>query len=228
MNNSIIALVPMKAHSERVPDKNIREFAGEPLYFRALTALSQSKYVKRIVVNTDSDVIAEQAPMHFPKVRIIKRPVELQGDFVSMNKIIAHDISQIDGDYFLQTHSSNPLITTETIDKAIETYFDNLSEYDSLFSVTRFQSRFYDEQGKAVNHDPGQLIRTQDLPPLFEENSNLYIFSKESFENAGNKRIGAEPMLFEMDKLEALDIDEPGDFELAELIYKSRANKTKF
>ncbi len=225
MNDIVTVLVPMKAHSERVPDKNIREFAGVPLYFRVLTALSQTKYVDEIVIDTDSENIAEQAPKHFSKVRIIERPVNLQGDFVSMNEIIAHDVSQIDGEYFLQTHSTNPLLTTKTIDKAIETFFENFDEYDSLFSVTRFQSRFYDEHGKPVNHDPEQLIRTQELPPLLEENSNLYIFSKRSFENAGNKRIGANPLLFEMDKIEALDIDEPADFELAELIFKSRSNK---
>lgn len=88
-----------------------------------------------------------------------------------------------------------------------------------MFSVTRLQARLYDQEAKPLNHDPNELRRTQDLEPLFEENSNFYIFSKESFKKAGDKRIGLRPKLFEVNKLEAVDIDEPEDFVLAELLY---------
>ena len=57
---------------------------------------------------------------------------------------------------------------------------------------------------------------------MYEENSNFYIFSKKSFEKAGKKRIGLKPQIFEVNKLEAVDIDEPEDFILAELLYKSK------
>jgi CMP-N-acetylneuraminic acid synthetase len=93
-------------------------------------------------------------------------------------------------------------------------------EFDSVFSVTRLQTRLYEENGKALNHDPNVLLRTQDLEPLFEENSNFYIFSKDSFSNTNGKRIGLKPWLFEVNKLEALDIDEEEDFLLAEAVQK--------
>jgi CMP-N-acetylneuraminic acid synthetase len=114
------------------------------------------------------------------------------------------------------------LLRPETINKAIEAYFSDLNKFDSLFSVTRMQTRFYWSSGKSVNHNPQELLRTQDLPPIFEENSNFYIFSKTSFLNAGNNRIGLKPQMFEMDKLEAIDIDDPEDFELAEILYTKR------
>lgn len=217
---TITALLPMKTHSERVPNKNIRDFCGRPLYCHILDALSKSGYIKDIIINTDSGHISEKAPKLFNKVRIISRPKNLRGDFVPMNDIIAHDISQCDDEYFIQTHATNPLLTTQTINKAIEKFFNTKDKYDSLFSVTKMQTRLYNTDGKAVNHDQYELQRTQDLPPLYEENSNIYIFSKKSFLKNKNNRIGKKPFLFEINKREAIDIDTSEDFEIAEAIKK--------
>jgi len=221
--NKIKALLPMKGMSERVPNKNMRDFDGRPLYHAIMDTLLKSKYIEKVVINTDSEIIAEDAKKNFrASVIIIDRPKEIQGGDVSMNVIINYDLSKVDGEHFLQTHSTNPLLRVETLDKAIETYFENLDKYDSLFSVTRVQTRFYDKNANPINHNPNELLRTQDLEPLYEENSNFYIFSKESFKNAGNRRIGLKPHIFEVNKLEAVDIDEPEDFILAEILYQNR------
>jgi len=221
----ITALLPVKGHSERVPNKNIKNFCGRPLYHVVLTALLQSEYINNVVINTDSDIIMEDTLKHFERVVIIDRPKEIQGDFVSMNDIIAYDLSKIEGDHFLQTHSTNPLLQSSAIDLAIESYFKNLNRFDSLFSVTRLQTRLYWKDITPINHNPDELLRTQDLPPVYEENSNFYIFSKKSFSDAGGSRIGQKPQMFEINKLEAVDIDEPEDWEIAESLYKKRANK---
>lgn len=92
---------------------------------------------------------------------------------------------------------------------------------DSLFSVTRLQTRLYDAQGKAINHDPKILIQTQDLPPVYEENSCIYLFSAESLKKNGT-RIGASPILFETDPEESWDIDEEIDFKMVELMLKAK------
>ena len=215
----------MKAHSERVSNKNIKNFCGRPLYHAVLTALLQSEYIDKVLINTDSDIIKNNAPKNFERVVIIDRPKELQGDFVSMNDIIAYDLKQIGGEHFLQTHSTNPLLQSSAIDLAIEFYFKNLDQFDSLFSVTRLQTRLFWEDGTPVNHNPDELLRTQDLPPVYEDNSNFYIFSKKSFADAGGSRMGLKPQMFEINKLEAVDIDEPEDWEIAEILYKRRANK---
>lgn len=217
----ITALLPMKSHSERVPNKNMRKFNGKPLYHAIMNSLLKSKYISQVIINTDSEIIKKDALNYFNKVCVIDRPKKIQGDLVPMNHIIAYDLSQVEGEHFLQTHSTNPLLKTETIDIAIETYFKKLKEgYDSVFSVTRIQSRLYWENGTPINHNPKELLRTQDLPVVFDENSNFYIFSKKSFASAGNKRIGLKPFLFEINKLEAVDIDNEEDFLLAEILYK--------
>ena len=221
-NHNIIALLPMKGHSERVSNKNIRPFAGKPLFHYIAQVLQDSELVQSIIINTDSDFIARNASEHFPKVRIIDRPEAIRGGTVEMNTIIAHDLSVTTGKYFLQTHSTNPLLTKATLDRAITEYFAMDEIYDSLFSVTKLQTRLYRESGEPVNHNPHELLRTQDLPPLFEENSNIYLFSKRSFAAAGNKRIGNRPRMFAMDSLEAIDIDNHETFRLAEAVYALR------
>lgn len=214
----VTALLPMKGNSERVPGKNIRPMCGQPLFFHVAAALQASEAVERIVINTDSERIAEMASARFSKVVIHERPEVIRGDMVSMNKIIADDLSRCEGEHFLQTHATNPLLSTNTVDQAVAAYFGRTAPADSLFSVTRLQTRLYWEDGKPVNHDPAELLRTQDLPPLFEENSLLFIFSKTSFEAAGQNRLGNHPQMFATPALESVDIDEEHDFTLAETL----------
>jgi CMP-N-acetylneuraminic acid synthetase len=209
----IKALLPMKIHSERVPRKNIRPLCGKPMFHWIVEALSKSQYIDEIIIDTDSHEIAEDARKNFP-VKIVGRPDFLLGDMVSMNAIIAYDLSVSTGEYYLQTHSTNPLLRTETIDRAIETFFAE-SDHDSLFSVTPLYTRLYWPDGKPVNHDPENLVRTQDLAPIYEENSCIYIFSRTIFAKR-NHRLGYRPKIFPMDRGEAVDIDEEVDFSFAD------------
>jgi CMP-N-acetylneuraminic acid synthetase len=223
----ITALLPMKGHSERVPNKNFRNFAGKPLFHAIMQTLLKSAYIDKIVIDTDSPEIKLNALEHFERTEIIDRPEEIQGDFISMNDIIGYDLSRLAGEHFLQTHSTNPLLTPASVDRAIESYFKHLDRYDSVFSVTQWQTRLYWKDGSAINHDPRELIRTQDLPPVFEENSNFYIFSRSSFHAAGSKRIGNRPFMYVLDKLEASDIDIEEDFLMAEFIYNKRIEQSR-
>lgn len=217
----VTLLLPMKGNSERVPNKNLKLFNGKPLFHAIIDELINSKYINKVIINTDSDLIAESAINTFQDfVSIHKRPKNIQGDFVSMNKIIEYDINNSDSDIYIQTHSTSPLLAIKSLDAAIEKMINKATDFDSIFSVTKIQTRFYDKNGNPFNHDPKELLRTQDLEPLFEENSGFYIFTKESFKNANNKRIGLNPLMFEIDKIEAIDIDEPSDFTIAETLHK--------
>ncbi|MDY6866067.1 MAG: acylneuraminate cytidylyltransferase family protein, partial [Halobacteriota archaeon] len=151
-----IALVPMKAHSERVKNKNIRDLAGSPLYHYILNTLQKCNSISHIYVNTDSDIIKEGIHRDFKNVNVIDRPKHLRGDSISMNEIIGYDLSEVKGDYFLQTHSTNPLLKAGTIESAID-FFLTHSDYDSLFTVTRQLKRYYDLEGNPINHDMYKL-----------------------------------------------------------------------
>ncbi len=222
-NPLFFAIVPAKGHSERVPDKNIRPMSGRPLLEYIFETLSRVPVIERIILDTDSTKIADMVATRFD-VEISMRPEHLCCDFVSVNRLIEHVMGLFPSQHlFLQTHVTNPFLAAETITAACR-FFLGQSEYDSLFTVLRHQSRFYDHQFRPVNHDPAELIRTQDLPPLFEENSNLYLFSRDSFTKT-KARIGAAPYLWEMAPMEAVDIDVESDFVLAEAIARGRTGK---
>jgi CMP-N-acetylneuraminic acid synthetase len=216
----------MRHHSERVPGKNYRDFAGKPLYHHILVSLMNCPLIADILVDTDSSVILEGVSEYFPDIRLIERPEHLKAGTVPMNDVLLHDVTQIEADYYLQTHSTNPLLRTETITRAVRQFLDSVPMYDSLFSVTPIQTRLWDELARAINHNPSILLRTQDLPPVYEENSNIYIFTREILERRHN-RIGERPLMFEIDRLEAWDIDEELDFHIAEYLYLERQKEAE-
>jgi N-acylneuraminate cytidylyltransferase len=213
----LVALVPMKGHSERVPNKNLRGFNGRPLCHWVLNTLDATPEVDGIVVNTDSTDIAEEARRF--DARVLERPEELRGDHVSMNRIIRHDVARVDADRYLQTHCTNPLLRPETVSAAAAAFATG--EGDSLFSVTPLHTRLWDVDGEPINHERDELKRTQDLPPVYEENSNLYLFTEASLERREN-RIGDDPEMFPMEASEAIDIDEMVDFRIAEMLHRDR------
>ena len=214
----MVAFVPMRHTSERVPGKNYRLFAGKPLFHHIIANLLKCSEISKVVIDTDSPTIKQDVEKSFPSVDVIERPEALRGGMVPMNDILLHDIQQYPADFYLQTHSTNPLLRSATISCAIQKLHDHYQEYDSLFSVTRLQTRLWDEHGRPINHDPAILLRTQDLQPVFEENSCMYIFTGKTLETRHN-RIGERPMMFEIDPEEAWDIDEESDFRVAEILY---------
>ena len=213
----IIALVPMRHHSQRVPGKNYRPLAGKPLFHHIIGTLLNVPEISKVVVDTDSQEVISGLRKNFPSVEVIERPAHLRADHVPMNEILMFDTSQERADFYLQTHSTNPLLKAETISQAIQSFLSNYPAYDSLFSVTRWQTRLWDQLGRAINHNPAILLQTQDLPPVFEENSCIYIFRHETLETRRN-RIGERPMMFEIDPAEAWDIDEEIDFEITNFL----------
>jgi CMP-N-acetylneuraminic acid synthetase len=217
----IVSLVPMRHHSQRVLGKNYRLLAAKPLYQYIVETLLAVPEISQVLVDTDSDPIRRGLRRAYPSVRVIDRPEHLRADTVSMNDILLHDSSLVEADFYLQTHSTNPLLRPETISRAIQVFLADYPAHDSLFSVTRLQTRLYDQTGKALNHDPSVLIQTQDLPPVYEENSCLYLFTRADLARRRN-RIGERPMMFEIDAAEAWDIDEELDFAITEFLMKQR------
>lgn len=213
----IAALVPMRHHSQRVPGKNYRSLAGKPLFHHILDTLLAVPEVNQVVVDTDSEPIMEGLHRNFPQVVVINRPENLRADNVPMNDILLYDTERVMADFYLQTHSTNPLLRPETVSGAIETFLASYPEKDSLFSVTRWQTRLYDQYGAAINHDPSVLIQTQDLPPVYEENSCLYLFTRQNLLER-HHRIGMHPLMFEIDPAEAWDIDEELDFAITDFL----------
>lgn len=221
MAYTLTALVPMRHHSERVPGKNYRPLDGKPLFHHILATLQAVPEVGQIVIDTDSPAIKQSAAEFFPQVVLLDRPEHLRAGDIPMNDVLVHDTGQVASDFYLQTHSTNPFLQAQTISKAVQVLFSQYPTFDSLFSVTRLQTRLWDQLGRAINHNPDILLRTQDLPPVYEENSCLYLFRRETLLERRN-RLGQRPLMYAIDAREALDIDEELDFLIAEQVMQTR------
>lgn len=207
----------MRHNSERVPGKNYRPLAGKPLYQHILNTLLACPEIDQIVVDTDSPVIIEGLKTGFPQVTVLERPEHLRAGTIAMNEILLHDSSMAPADLYLQTHSTNPLLRPNTVSKAIQTLLANWPAFDSLFSVTQRHVRLWDELTRPINHNPAILLRTQDLPPFFEENSCLYLFTRQTLEQRRN-RLGERPLMFAIDPDEAWDIDDELAFSICDFL----------
>ena len=217
----IVALIPMRHHSQRVPGKNYRLLAGKPLFHHIVETLLACPEISKIVIDTDSPDVREGVARHFPTVDVLDRPEHLRADDISMNEVLLYDTSKYPADLYLQTHSTNPLLKVESVRSAINVLRTYYPGYDSLFSVTKVQRRLYDALARPINHNPNILIQTQDLPPLYEENSCLYLFTRETLEKR-RTRIGDRPYMHVLDATEAWDIDEEMDFRIADLMMQAR------
>jgi CMP-N-acetylneuraminic acid synthetase len=214
----------MRHHSQRVPGKNYRPLAGKPLYQHIIESLLAVPLIDQVVVDTDSPEVLEGLRRGYPQVLTLERPERLRADAIPMNEILTYDTAQVEADFYLQTHSTNPLLRPATIAQAVQTFLDSYPGYDSLFGVTRLQTRLWDQLGRAINHNPAILLQTQDLPPVYEENSCIYIFTRQKLLERRN-RLGDRPRMFEIPRAEAYDIDEEFDFAVADFILSSLLQK---
>lgn len=218
----IVAVLPMRAGSQRVPKKNIRELGGKPLFSHVLSTLTELDSLDAIIVDTDSDEILELARQTTPSgVILSKRPAALGTNQTSMVDVLKRVVEIHDADWVLQTHSTSPFLQSETLDRAMRRVIGE--DWDSGFGVSRLRARLWDTSGAPLNHDPNSLEPTQDLAPILVENSTFYLFKPEQLSLLGT-RFGKNPLFFETPLIESIDIDDEEDFRHAELIWKGLAD----
>lgn len=221
----ITAIIPIKHTSTRVPGKNFRYMNGKPLFTYIIDMLLKVKIIHNIVIDTNSPTIFEQVPIlfaeHMDRIILYERPQHLCPGDTPTNDLLLNVINalNLDSDYYLQTHVTNPLLKSETVENAINYFTSQQGSYDSLFSVKTHYTRFYDKDGNDMNHNRFKLIPTQDLDPIYEENSCIYIFTQSILEKF-KARIGENALLFPMTDFESQDIDWEDDFIFTEMLMK--------
>lgn len=208
----MIAILPLRKNSKRLLNKNIKKINHRPLYNYILDTLLKSKEIKKIIITTDYNL-----KINNQKIILMKRPKNLRGN-CSMNLVIRDVLEKINEENFIQTHATSPLLKEGTIDKAIK-FFKSQKRYDSIISVTQTKKRFWTNKSKPLNHKINQSPTTQILKPIFEENSGFYIFTRKSFLKKKN-RIGARPKLYQINKIEGMDIDDKYEFDIIKKILK--------
>jgi len=212
-HKKITAIIPMRAGSQRVKNKNIRIVNGRYLFEYIIDTILKLNEVTEILINTDISTI-KNVINDCNKIKFIDRPENMKGN-CNINDVIENSIRHTENDYFIQVHVTNPLLTHQTLGKAIARYFKYCEKFDSMFGVTRVQKRFWKSDCSPFNHELSDEPTTQNLEVIFEENSCLYIFSRDSF-NKNKNRIGKTPSIFEIPKLEAWDIDDEQDLKIVQ------------
>ena len=214
-----VALIPIKLGSKRVPGKNIKPFFdGTPLMHFIQKVCLDSDRINEVYVYCSDEKVQEYI---LPGVKFLKRPEYLNGDNINANDFIREFMKSVDADIYVNAHTTSPFAKVETINACIDKVASG--EYDSAFCAESIKA-FMWENGKPINFDPDHFPRTQDLPLIFAETSIAYVFTKETF-NKFNRRVGIKPYIHEVGKIEAMDIDYPEDFDIANAIYKEVIKK---
>lgn len=210
----VVAIIPIKLGSVRVPQKNIKPFFdGTPLMHFIQRTCLESELIDEVYIYCSNEDIKEYV---LPGVKFLKRPEFLDLDSANANDFIREFMKSVDADIYVNAHTTSPFAKVETIDDCIEKV--SSGEYDSAFCAENIKTFMWSE-GKPINFDPSNFPRTQDLPDIYGETSIAYVFTKESFIK-NNRRLGVKPYIKEVGKIEAMDIDYPEDFEIANAVYK--------
>lgn len=215
----VVALIPIKLESKRVPHKNIKPFYdGTPLMHFIQKACLDTKTIDEVYIYCSDKKVKDYI---LPGVRFLQRPEYLNGDNINANDFIREFMKTIDADIYVNAHTTSPFASAETIDDCVNRVASGI--YDSAFCAETIKT-FLWENGKPINFNPDHFPRTQDLPPIYGETSIAYVFTKESFLKH-NRRLGSHPYIREVSKIEAMDIDYPEDFDICNAIYKEIIKK---
>lgn len=211
----IVAIMPIKLKNERCPGKNTRILGSKPLLQYELDSLKETGLCSSINVFCSDEAVISFLP---EGVNFLKRSKDL--DFPSSNftQIFTAFMNEMDADIYVYAHATAPFISVETMKSCIEAV--KSGEYDSAFCAVKLQDYLW-KNGEPLNFDATNLPRTQDLEPIYQETSGVYVFTKEVFMNH-HRRIGIKPLIKEVTFKEAVDIDNPEDFELAEVMLSTK------
>lgn len=207
----VVSFVPIKLNNQRLPGKNLMDLHGKPLCSYIFETLLSVPGIDEKYVYCSDEAIAEYIPQG---LTLLKRDPYLDGYQVKGLEIIERFVSDVEADVYVLSHTTQPFAKRESIERALDRVTSG--EYDSAFSAIRLQDYLW-KDGQPLNYDPKNIVRTQDLDPVFMETGSFFIFKKEVFTELG-QRIGINPFVCETSQLEAVDIDDAEDFEFAQTV----------
>ena len=206
-----VAIMPIKLINERCPGKNTRILGTKPLLQHELDSLKMTGLCDSINVFCSSEDVVPFLP---EGVQFVKRPEYLDLPTSNFSQIFTLFMEQYEADIYVYAHATAPFIAVDTMKQCIEAV--QSGEFDSAFCAVKLQDYLW-QDGEPLNFDATNLPRTQDLKPIFQETSGVYVFTNEVFEKY-HRRIGKKPFIKEVSFKEAVDIDNPEDFDLAEAL----------
>ena len=218
----IVSFIPIKLNNQRLPGKNTMPLNGRPVCDYIFETVSKIDEIdEKYIYCSDEAIIPYIKPYEDKGVKFLKRDTYLDGFQVKGLEIIDYFVKDVDADIYVLTHTTQPFTKSESIRNALAKVVSG--EYDSAFSAIKFQDYFW-VNGEPMNYDMKNIVRTQDLDPIYMETGAFFIFRKEVFTKLG-QRIGKKPYIYEIDQFEAVDIDTAEDFEFAKAVAMYFNNK---
>ena len=218
----IVVLIPARGGSKGIPYKNIKKFANLPLILHTINYAKSSKYIDKIIVSTDDQKIKKIVKNE--NVTVLKRPSNLATDHSTTESVIKHFITVTDlkPDIIVLLQATSPYRPRNSLNIAIEKFISN--DYDSLLSICPTHHFFWkieNDKNISAEYDYKNRPRRQDMEVnniRYVENGSLYIFTRNHFENIGN-RLGGKIGYVIWDEQYSMEIDTPFQFKLLENIY---------
>lgn len=213
MEKKVVAFVPVKLNNERLPGKNTKQFRdGTPLIANILTSLLSVSGLDDVYVYCSNESVVDYIP---DNCKYLKRSVNLDRSETKINEVLQSFARDVEADIYVLAHATAPFISSVSIQAAVDAVVSG--EYDSALTVSRLQE-FLWKDGRPINYSLNAVPRTQDLDPMFVETTGLYVYTRGLIMER-NVRIGDRPHLVEVSKIEAVDINEPVDFEIADALH---------
>lgn len=211
----VVSFIPIKLNNQRLPGKNTMMLNGRPTCDYIFNTISKVDTIDEKYVYCSNEAIESYiAPYEEKGLRFLKRDPYLDGFQIKGLEIIEQFVKDVNADIYVLTHVTQPFTKHESIANALEKVLSG--EYDSAFSVVALQDYLW-MNGKPFNYNPKDIVRTQDLEPVYMETGAFFIFRKEVFTELG-QRIGQKPYLYEIDQFETVDIDTADDFKFAKVV----------
>ena len=211
----ISALIAARSGSQRVPNKNIRPFAGSTLLDIKIEQLKRIPNINEIVVNSNDQDILAIAKKH--GVKICLRDQYYASNTVSMSEVYKNMAENMDCDVIVYANCTNPIIKDKTIFDIVEYYKEHIGEYDSVNSAHLIKE-FMFRNNQPINYDLKHQPRSQDLPEISALNFAVNVLSRETMISCMNV-VGNTPFIYNINSVEATDIDDPLDFFIAESLF---------
>ena len=230
---NILGLIPARAGSKRVKNKNIRLLAGKPLLAYTIEAAKKSRLINRIIVSTNSRIIADVAKQYGAEVPFL-RPEKISQDTSTEYEFHFHAIRWLkenegyEPDLIVNLHPTTPFRKPESIDKAIRRILGH-PEVDSLRSVKKCSEHPYKMwyvRGEYLEpfvpkDDSGtHTLAYQQLPSVYIQNASIYITRPKTIYTY-RSTVGERVLSFIMDEIESVDINSELDFFIAETLLAS-------
>ncbi len=219
-NKKIVALIPLRGGSKRIPYKNIKSLAGKPLAYWVISEALKSEKIGGVYVSTEDKKIRRVIQKLGLNVTIIDRPVELAADTTPEELVHLHFLDQVPFDILVILHATNPLTQARDLDRAIEQFEEK--GFDSMITGTSHKHFYWTHEGKPLNYDPQKRPRTQDFKGTITENGAFYITRPSTLKRYKNF-LGGKTGVYEMRPEQDIDIDNPSDWNEA----KKRFKKTR-